>query len=444
MFNNQTLDVVIGLVFIFLIYSLLATAVQEAISTAIHRRANTLYDGIRSMLTKTSEDRGIIINLLKYLSSDIYENFVNFLKKLFTGKKSQAIYDRFYDNQIIKNYGQNLFFKKPSYLTAENFSSILMETINGLDKNYAGRIVTMASLKAVLDNPATNKDIDPETVKILSFHMNEAAGDLNVFKFRLEKWYNDTMDRVSGWYKRNTQFYLFFIGIFIAACLNIDSIELAKYLSDNKAAREQLARMGEAAASNQIYSPKDSVIAHEALDSIKANINRAGTLIGLGWGDYGSSDVMFAKSEIGDTTSCIYLAFKSNKEKAASLYGMQLKQARSLLSPDASKWSAVDKTNIDSLTIHKNEIIRAKQFALLYSNDKYSSGLERRYVLFRLNSWKKLFGIIITAMAIGIGAPFWFDLLNKVVSLRTAVKTVNSSGSTTDNNASGGKNDIDG
>jgi hypothetical protein len=32
----------------------------------------------------------------------------------------------------------------------------------------------------------------------------------------------------------------------------------------------------------------------------------------------------------------------------------------------------------------------------------------------------KLIGLLLTALAISLGAPFWFDLLNKVISIRAA------------------------
>jgi hypothetical protein len=35
-------------------------------------------------------------------------------------------------------------------------------------------------------------------------------------------------------------------------------------------------------------------------------------------------------------------------------------------------------------------------------------------------SWVKLIGLLLTALAISLGAPFWFDLLNKVISIRAA------------------------
>src|SRR5262249_4522387 len=36
----------------------------------------------------------------------------------------------------------------------------------------------------------------------------------------------------------------------------------------------------------------------------------------------------------------------------------------------------------------------------------------------------KLLGLLATALAVSLGAPFWFDLLNKLVSLRGAGKRI--------------------
>src|SRR5688500_727445 len=50
MFNNVVLDIVVGLVFIYLLYSLLATVVAEFISTKLGIRARLLRFSIEKML----------------------------------------------------------------------------------------------------------------------------------------------------------------------------------------------------------------------------------------------------------------------------------------------------------------------------------------------------------------------------------------------------------
>jgi hypothetical protein len=51
-------------------------------------------------------------------------------------------------------------------------------------------------------------------------------------------------------------------------------------------------------------------------------------------------------------------------------------------------------------------------------------------------NWETLSGWLITALAICLGAPFWFDLLNKLISLRGSGTKIDSSGTGNSNAAS--------
>src|SRR5262245_18852306 len=51
MFGLQTLDVILGLAFVYLVLSLGCTAIKEMISQWLNWRAETLRDGIRNMLS---------------------------------------------------------------------------------------------------------------------------------------------------------------------------------------------------------------------------------------------------------------------------------------------------------------------------------------------------------------------------------------------------------
>ncbi|MGZ8538832.1 MAG: hypothetical protein ACXWV9_11240, partial [Flavisolibacter sp.] len=58
MFNNIALDVCIGLVFIFLLYSLLATIILELIAHILDLRARMLTKALRNMLEDRDEKHG--------------------------------------------------------------------------------------------------------------------------------------------------------------------------------------------------------------------------------------------------------------------------------------------------------------------------------------------------------------------------------------------------
>ena len=58
MFNNVVLDIFIGLVFVFLLYSLLATILMELYARAFNLRARMLQKALRRMLEDDAANNG--------------------------------------------------------------------------------------------------------------------------------------------------------------------------------------------------------------------------------------------------------------------------------------------------------------------------------------------------------------------------------------------------
>ena len=62
----------------------------------------------------------------------------------------------------------------------------------------------------------------------------------------IENWFDSSMDRVSGWYKRRAQLTILVVGFFVAITVNVDTITVAKRLSTDKALRESLVAAADA------------------------------------------------------------------------------------------------------------------------------------------------------------------------------------------------------
>ncbi len=127
MFNNVALDVAIGLVFIFLLYSLLATSVKEGIATIFALRARTLREGIiNGMLSNTptyGRWKSIGIGIWNYLKQCIY---------IVTGnldRKRRNLGNLFYDHPLIRNYGSSRIFPYPPYIPSSYFSPVLIDVL---------------------------------------------------------------------------------------------------------------------------------------------------------------------------------------------------------------------------------------------------------------------------------------------------------------------------
>jgi len=468
MFNFPIINVVIGLVFIFLLYSLFVTAINEGIAGLIQRRARTLYDGIKNMLSNTPDRQlprwllflewigiGAII-IKKAAGNKTFSALTNRAVAKKDHDTAVHLYELFYNHPIIKNYGQSDLFSKPSYIPDRNFSSILVDVIKNLDPANANVAATFQNVKDAFEK--NKADIETEVASIISYHLNEAAGDLDVLKQRLQTWFNDTMDRVSGWYKRHTHYWLFAIGIVLATALNIDTIAISNLLSKDQKAADQLATMGTAAAGNSMLSGKDSVITREALDTIRNNMKQVNTLLGLGWGDYGRSDSAFtahlrgAKWRVNGHIWKRYpleedyqqsvTFFNTHKDSLFTAWTGYPVPGKPKLSDSVKKPAPTTKPDSAAMAKAKAAAITDSMARAAYSRfnnhtdslaqvlffDKEMAAhkyrVEAAYIWYVL-TWTKLFGFLITAIAISLGAPFWFDLLNKLVSLRASGKVIN-------------------
>ena len=61
--------------------------------------------------------------------------------------------------------------------------------------------------------------------------------DAAAFKHAAEQWFDDSMERVSGWYRRKIQFLLFVIGTIVVCLLNADTLTTGRVLWRDDASR---------------------------------------------------------------------------------------------------------------------------------------------------------------------------------------------------------------
>lgn len=173
----------------------------------------------------------------------------------------------------------------------------------------------------------------------------------------VEKWFDDSMDRVSGVFKRYSQAMALVIGFLVALVLNVDSINLTLYLWREPSVREVLAQNA-----SQFQLPQGEMQSNpeQALQDFRDQFS--GLSLPVGW-------------VINESTG-----------KAISDINCQLfpgvKQAFGIPIIGTSKCVAPPQSNNQT------------------------------------NILLKLVGIFITALAARQGAPFWFDILKRVVNLR--------------------------
>jgi len=225
MFGSWVLEVAIGLIFVFLLFSTICAAIRECIETITKTRAAYLERGLRELL-HDKEGKG--------LAKEFYEHPL--IYSLYTA-------DRYLPGACDKKpgicpRGGTL----PSYIPAKNFAAAMIDiaargslpdlTSQQKDKGLSSSILTADMLRIGI-----TKMENERVARALLNALDLAQDDLNKARLNLESWFDAGMDRVSGWYKRSTQIIVFSIALCIAALLNVDAIGIANFLYNNDNAR---------------------------------------------------------------------------------------------------------------------------------------------------------------------------------------------------------------
>lgn len=394
MFDNPAIDVSIGLVFIFLLYSLLATIVQEFIANMFSFRAKVLEKGILRML----EDGKTTTS---YPIWDRVKSFFGMFFR-FNNLKGKAAATTFYAHPLIKYLAEDNWYSKPAYINAKDFAKVLMDMlrgINGATINNAVEEVDKTLQSGVLktdildiasvdkNHPATKAKqslegkiatINAETLLYLKSLWVEADYDVDVFQAKLENWFDTTMDRVSGWYKRYTQTILFLIGMLLAVGFNVDTVGIAKKLMKDPKLREQMVQSATA------YMQKNQ--------------------------DLGTQ--LQRMEQQGQQNTPAYASTQAAFDSISKQSDTLLMQAKQMTDNDIK-----DVNEVMGLGYDCNHYKLMHIFFFCYPDV----------------SFLNFIGWIITALAVSLGAPFWFDLLNKLVKLRGSAKAGSSNAASVNN-----------
>lgn len=193
MFGSTILDVAIGLIFTFLMISLVTSAATEALASGLSWRANTLLQGVKDLLNDPQ---------FTGLARDLYNHdLVNSLDNGTAGTQAQL-------------------GAKPSYIDPKQFASALIDR---------ARLVPGADVQA--QQASVNIEIqDPQLQRMLNGMIQRASGNIDRIHDDIAGWFDAGMQRVSGAYKRKTQLWGFLMALLCAIALNVDTIKIAEAL----------------------------------------------------------------------------------------------------------------------------------------------------------------------------------------------------------------------
>ena len=245
--------------------------------------------------------------------------------------------------------------------------------------------------------------------------LSKAKNEYKDLKANIENWYDSNMDRATGWYKRKQQKNLFWFGIAVALILNVDSIHLFKVISMDDALRTNLNLVAEGIAEgNSIDSLQKADFAKQ-ISIIKTNLHKIDTT---------RIDSLHYKMVVatGDKLESVVTRFNYSD----SIRMQNLKQANEIIDIAAQLglpigWSkntapaSWDRFPIRRLN-EKHSNIQYPKSETKLGDYLYKRNQDPNLGTFLL--W--IAGVFISGLMLSFGAPFWFDLMAKLVNVRKA------------------------
>jgi len=215
---TPALQFAVSLVFVYLLLSALSSAIQEIVANLAKWRSNTLETAITSLLG----DAG--------LKDEIYKHPLvkGILRPSWLFTKVERTH-------------------KPSYISSAMFAQVLQDL----------RATQGASL------PAVTKTVLATVLK--------GAATAEEEKERIENWFDDAMDNVSGWYKRKANAWLWVISALVCVALNADTISVGKILWNDPTVR---AAMSDAAKNYANHKVTESDAGATTPPEIKDELSR--------------------------------------------------------------------------------------------------------------------------------------------------------------------------
>ena len=423
------IETAIGLFFVFLLMSLVSSQIVEWIASYRRTRAKDLEKTIRAMLQDPKIQKNIDKEAL-VLADKLYEHpLIASLARpgskpsyIPAGKFALALFDVIltagtetstigWARVGLEQVKNRLLAALPSTAEAELFSLIdrmqelieeartagstpaevaaqslppgLNDELNGFLKRYAISPSTVNALvqplmvdselqltqilNAVLQLAKSRPQLSQLVTSLFSSldtYLSQGESRLSAARRTVEQWFDDAMERASGWYKRSAQLWLGVVGLVLACLLNVDTISVATALWRDPTLRQNALEQAQKYQLNSAdgTTPSNPAEAAKAIRDLNTQLSQD-LHLPVGW------RTVAYQLKAGET--CMLLP-----TRVGDVWGIST----------------------------KNGCVQLREFAA-----NQDAG-----------AFMKVLGLLLTAAAVTQGAPFWFDLINKLSNPRSS------------------------
>jgi hypothetical protein len=266
---SGAVEVAVGLVFAYFVFSSICSGVNEGIARFLNLRGTALFKSINALIG----DVGLAQSFWRH---DMVASLGKSRAKAGTQKHAQESLTngiQSTENVITSSVGRRTRKALPSYISPTTAVTAMRAVVAASPSAAPGPAAT---------DPAAVAPAPPASGLRSVLHTIEATakGDEQRIEAELEHWFNDAMDRLSGWYKRFVQIVLLVLAVVVTVAFNVNTLHIAQELWRQPALQ---AVVGQEA--NQVTRSQGSAGSQHqpAQEPIATAVTQAETLP-IGWG----------------------------------------------------------------------------------------------------------------------------------------------------------------
>lgn len=236
MLNSTVFDVVIGLVFIFFVFGLLVSGINELVRKVLNTRSKSLWGAIRRMLDEGEYTwpKNMSVTLEAAPGRSAPAGLApSGAEGDEVAPQAWPLFDKLFNHPLIARLDPTPSGRasRLSHIPPTEFARALVDILAPRDGSPAPVWSKIGDEINKLPAPLRSQ---------LQVLWEEAQGNVRSFRIAIEEWFDAGMQRVSDWYKKRSRVAMFVYGLGVAILFNVSAVIVTVDLYENEIVRETL------------------------------------------------------------------------------------------------------------------------------------------------------------------------------------------------------------
>jgi hypothetical protein len=391
----DSLDTLIAFVLIMLVVSLVITIAVQMTSAALNLRGLNLLKGLSSTfavidpeLEQNTKDLARLILKGPLLS----DSFLPDWPVIRWWRHSAAIRP----DEVFDAIHRIATGRRPSNPTLQKTARTLLVAL-GMDE----KTINDAAAKSPRAHKTAKSFADTADDAVHSLSDKKVRAQVQDAYQKFQYWTQICQERAQQWFTMHTRIVTIFFALVFASWLQLDTVDIFKFVSSNRAVRDKLVAQSTVIASQAEKALGDSPnVLQEAYE---------------GWRDRSDENV---KAAVGS----IKIGPNDTREKLSGRIDQALTSVSEKEALLKSFNDTVDKTVTDALKKQTSDYAAVKRDFDNTGFDLFPKNGGGRWGNRWHEGWKRhLWGVLFSVGLLSLGAPFWYNALKNLSSLRSTV-----------------------